>query len=194
MLFVARKLLLSLGMASLLIGCRSEFGYNNAKEKSPARSPSKVDFRISADKPTVNVKGYGNSVVTLTAYCQLSGTKVIDWEITANDRKRGNSVTHEFLEAKAHTVKAYCRNGSKTLTATAVINAVIPGQGNAGQYPGQYPGAGKDDGKGGQTNPTYDNDPLPQQPTWEQGKSYPNYGGGYKGGTSTYPTQYPSQY
>jgi hypothetical protein len=183
---VAKKLLLSLGVASLLIGCRSEFGYNSGNGKSPGKSPSSPTFRIGADKLTANIKGYPDSAVNFTAYCNLSGSKVIDWDMGDGTKLRGEKVTHEFSLRKAHVVKAVCR-GSKTLSASLTINAVVPGENT---YPGQYPNQNPTKGtkgtngttdKGG--DPIYDNYDIPTQPRWQPEYSYP--------GTNN---QYPSKY
>lgn len=175
MLNVAKKLLLSLGMASLLFGCRSEFGYTKKSGKSPAVNYPQQSFRITADRTSLKVKGMSGSVVNLTAYCTLSGSKVIDWDLGDGNRKRGASISHEYASIGSYTVKAYCR-GTKVLSDSIVIsvsNQSYPGQNPS--YPGQnpsYPGK----------TPVYDDATVPSQPVWQTEQypyptsSYPTYG------------------
>lgn len=176
MLNVAKKLLLSLGVASLLISCRSEFGYKSGNQKSRGKTPSGPTFRIGADKVTVNIKGYQNSQIRLTGYCSISGSKVIDWDLGDGQTLRGESIVHEYAKAGNYVVKAVCR-GSRALDASLSINAIVPGQGG---YPGQYPNQNPSKGGSGAVREDYE---IPSQPIWQK-ETYP---------TNNYPYTYPAK-
>ena len=173
---VLKKILLSLGLASIVFGCRSEFGYKDSKAKRPGgvKTPS---LRIMADRTAVNL----NSAVNFSATCVNNGSvTTISWDFGDNTTANGQQVTHQFSQYKSYTVKAYCR-GAQLLTDTITIN-VGTGQtpGQPGQYPGQYPGSpGK--GDGGKGNVIDDTVDIPQQPRWKPEGYYgdTNYGKTY---------------
>lgn len=149
---------------STIFGCRSEFGYKNPSKDTILKPKPKI-FKIVADKMTVNPKGYGNSVVNFTADCQLSGQKVIDWQMTPTDSLQGDKVSFEFTEAKRHIVKAYCRNGQETLTAAVTIHVGDIYNPRTDQNPPSY------DGKGNDGRPIHERYDIPPQPYWEYERS-----------------------
>ena len=134
MLNVAGKLLLSLSLASIIVGCRSEFGYVKGEGKKPGSSNG-PSLTIYPDKSQVSP----NEQIRLTATCSNNGSNVvINWEFGDGTQATGQSVTKSFSNPQTYNIKAYCR-GSQLLTNTIAINVGF-NSGNPNYNPGQYPG------------------------------------------------------
>lgn len=169
---IAKFLVLSLGVVSLVIGCRSEFGYKKRETKTNGgKTPSSPTFKITADKLEANIKGYPNSTINFSAFCKQTGTKVIDWDMGDGTRLRGDRVSHSFAQKQVYNVKATCR-GTVTLSDSLSVSATIPGQFDNNQNPNQGT-IGKGDG----STPIYDDYDIPPQPKWQY--EVPQYPGKY---------------
>jgi PKD repeat protein len=148
---VVKKILLSLGLASILFGCRSEFGYKKNDGKRPGGESA--SFSIAADKTTVYLNGQSNNAVYLSANCLNNGNvNTISWDLGDGNTATGQEISHSYNQIGAYSVKAYCR-GAQLLTDTVRISVTYqnssgnPGNpGNPTQYPSK--GNGNMDGTG----------------------------------------------
>lgn len=172
---ITKIILLFAGISLASVSCRSEFGYVGGKKKQPATisAPTSDTFTISANRTVVNPRGNGDSLLELTSFCQMAGSKLVSWQLGDGIEKSGVTITHEYTQLGEYQVSATCSASGKTLRSALTINVVEPGSGNPNQGGGVDctvkggVGCGTNSGNGsGGGDQSYR---IPGQPEWEYG-------------------------